>query len=326
MAGPPWRIKWGLEVLRSVSKPGAEGGRRARKEEPAEGRTFRNFVPSGIDPESGYAPPEWQSYLGTVLVARKDKKPLLPQHLEGMWMFCYYILDLFGEGKAPRSRYRLHCLSHLKLVESLKLYTCPQEGYFLVSEFLPTSIQHLCQAPHYPTVPQLSSILYQVHGPSPPIIGALSDVSSGSDRVRCSIPPEQGHAKVLVVTTQGLLHISLQSLSVYSLVGILSSSQAGRVPVQRSEAVDELLILDTHLTHKRAVEPLSIALGVVTGLKEYVEQRVLRVAAKFFLNDILQGAMIFVAVGLIDGTDLGLVRIDKDLGNGHSTGTNNALG
>jgi hypothetical protein len=59
-----------------------------------------------IDPESGYAPPVWQSYVGTVLVARKDKKPLLPHHLEGMWMYCDYILDLFGEGKgAPTHLY-----------------------------------------------------------------------------------------------------------------------------------------------------------------------------------------------------------------------------
>ncbi|KAH7117176.1 hypothetical protein B0J13DRAFT_613251 [Dactylonectria estremocensis] len=52
-----------------------------------------------IDSESGIAPPAWQSYVGTVLVARKDEKPLLPQHLEGVWMYCDYILDLFGEGE-----------------------------------------------------------------------------------------------------------------------------------------------------------------------------------------------------------------------------------
>ncbi|RSL87156.1 hypothetical protein CDV31_016299 [Fusarium ambrosium] len=51
-----------------------------------------------IDHESGFAPPSWQSYVGTVLVARKDQKPLLPQHLEGVWMYCDHILDLFGEG------------------------------------------------------------------------------------------------------------------------------------------------------------------------------------------------------------------------------------
>lgn len=55
-----------------------------------------------IDSESGFAPQAWQSYVGTVLVARKDEKPLLPQHLEGMWMYYEYILDLFGEGEGHR--------------------------------------------------------------------------------------------------------------------------------------------------------------------------------------------------------------------------------
>ncbi|RYO83310.1 hypothetical protein DL764_009471 [Monosporascus ibericus] len=59
-----------------------------------------------INPESGFAPPVWQSHVGTVVVARKDKKPLLPHHLEGVWMYCDHILDLFGEGEgAPRSLY-----------------------------------------------------------------------------------------------------------------------------------------------------------------------------------------------------------------------------
>ena len=52
-----------------------------------------------IDAQSGFAPPEWQSYVGTVIAARKDRKPLLPQHLEGVWMYCDRILDLFGEGE-----------------------------------------------------------------------------------------------------------------------------------------------------------------------------------------------------------------------------------
>ncbi|RTE68469.1 hypothetical protein BHE90_017153 [Fusarium euwallaceae] len=59
-----------------------------------------------IDHESGFAPPSWQSYVGTVLVARKDQKPLLPQHLEGVWVYCDHILDLFGEGNgAPTHMY-----------------------------------------------------------------------------------------------------------------------------------------------------------------------------------------------------------------------------
>lgn len=59
-----------------------------------------------IEADHGFAPQEWQSNVGTVLVARKDKKPLFPQHLEGVWMYCSYILDYFGEGEgAPRRLY-----------------------------------------------------------------------------------------------------------------------------------------------------------------------------------------------------------------------------
>ncbi len=51
-----------------------------------------------IDAGSGLAPPSWQSHVGTVIVARKDRKPLLKQHVEGVWMYCDRILDLFGDG------------------------------------------------------------------------------------------------------------------------------------------------------------------------------------------------------------------------------------
>ncbi|KAH6847643.1 hypothetical protein B0I37DRAFT_148660 [Chaetomium sp. MPI-CAGE-AT-0009] len=57
-----------------------------------------------IDPDSGFAPQAWQSHVGTVVVARKDKKPLLPHHLEGVWMYCDRILDLFGEGEGAPTR------------------------------------------------------------------------------------------------------------------------------------------------------------------------------------------------------------------------------
>ncbi|KAL6406250.1 hypothetical protein AUP68_10420 [Ilyonectria robusta] len=59
-----------------------------------------------IDADTGFALPEWQSHVGTIVVARKDRKSLLPQHLEGVWMYCDRILDLFGEGEgAPRMLY-----------------------------------------------------------------------------------------------------------------------------------------------------------------------------------------------------------------------------
>ncbi|KAH8763286.1 hypothetical protein F5883DRAFT_605616 [Diaporthe sp. PMI_573] len=59
-----------------------------------------------IELESGFAPVAWQSQVGTVLVARLDKKPFLAQHLEGIWQYCDHILDLFGDGEgAPRHLY-----------------------------------------------------------------------------------------------------------------------------------------------------------------------------------------------------------------------------
>ncbi|KGO50194.1 Uncharacterized conserved protein UCP028035 [Penicillium expansum] len=56
-----------------------------------------------ITTETGLAPPEWQSGIGTVIVARKDKKDLSPEHYEAIWMYCDHILDYFGEGEgAPK--------------------------------------------------------------------------------------------------------------------------------------------------------------------------------------------------------------------------------
>jgi hypothetical protein len=57
-----------------------------------------------VDADSGFAPLAWQSHVGTVVVARKDKKPLLPHHVEGMWMYCDRILDRFGDGEGPPRR------------------------------------------------------------------------------------------------------------------------------------------------------------------------------------------------------------------------------
>lgn len=58
--------------------------------------TFMN-----INPTTGFAPPEWQQCVGNVLVARKDRKPLLEQHVEVVWMHCDGILDRFGDGEGP---------------------------------------------------------------------------------------------------------------------------------------------------------------------------------------------------------------------------------
>ncbi|KAK5719457.1 hypothetical protein LTR15_007981 [Elasticomyces elasticus] len=46
---------------------------------------------------NGLAPPEWQSHVGSCLVARKDQKPLSLPHLEAVWMFISMVLDSYSE-------------------------------------------------------------------------------------------------------------------------------------------------------------------------------------------------------------------------------------
>ncbi|KAJ7481653.1 hypothetical protein FB451DRAFT_133796 [Mycena latifolia] len=55
-----------------------------------------------IDPESGFAPPEWQMCVGSVTVMRQDGKPLTRQSIETIWMYHNRLLDLFGDGATPR--------------------------------------------------------------------------------------------------------------------------------------------------------------------------------------------------------------------------------
>ena len=54
-----------------------------------------------IELQSRYAPMPWQSGIGSVIVARKDRKPFLPQHLEGLFEYASGILDRFGDGDGP---------------------------------------------------------------------------------------------------------------------------------------------------------------------------------------------------------------------------------
>ncbi|KAK6843374.1 hypothetical protein PG987_004234 [Apiospora arundinis] len=53
-------------------------------------------------------------------------------------------------------------LCHENIVQSIEIYPGPDSSYFLISEYMATSLMHLCRAPLYPNEPQLSSILYQV--------------------------------------------------------------------------------------------------------------------------------------------------------------------
>ncbi|KAJ7170908.1 hypothetical protein C8R43DRAFT_875290, partial [Mycena crocata] len=57
-----------------------------------------------IDPESGFAPPEWQSCVGSVTVMRRDGKPLTLESIETIWMYHDHLLDCFGDGAPPRRK------------------------------------------------------------------------------------------------------------------------------------------------------------------------------------------------------------------------------
>lgn len=45
----------------------------------------------------GLAPLEWQSHVGSCIIARKDKKPLSSEHLEAVWMYMDRLMDTYGE-------------------------------------------------------------------------------------------------------------------------------------------------------------------------------------------------------------------------------------
>ncbi|KAK5636047.1 hypothetical protein RRF57_011759 [Xylaria bambusicola] len=54
-------------------------------------------------------------------------------------------------------------LRHPNLAENVEIYTGSDPSHFVISEFMATSLLHLCRAPIYPNEPQLSSILHQTH-------------------------------------------------------------------------------------------------------------------------------------------------------------------
>ncbi|KLO16552.1 hypothetical protein SCHPADRAFT_937749 [Schizopora paradoxa] len=58
-----------------------------------------------IDPKTGFAPPEWQSGVGRVTVARLDKTPLCKEDLGNLWMYCDHILDYFSANGRPPKHY-----------------------------------------------------------------------------------------------------------------------------------------------------------------------------------------------------------------------------
>ncbi|KAH7323529.1 hypothetical protein BKA65DRAFT_435441 [Rhexocercosporidium sp. MPI-PUGE-AT-0058] len=58
-----------------------------------------------IDPNTGFAPPNWQGGIGTVVVAAADGKPLSVPILSAITDYVSDILDAFGDGGVPTAKY-----------------------------------------------------------------------------------------------------------------------------------------------------------------------------------------------------------------------------
>lgn len=56
---------------------------------------------------------------------------------------------------------KIRQIRHQHIVHNVEIFAGLDSSYFLISEFMPTSLLHICRSPVYPTEPQLSSILYQ---------------------------------------------------------------------------------------------------------------------------------------------------------------------
>lgn len=84
-----------------------------------------------IDLACGLAPPLGQRDVGTVVVARRDKKPLLPHHVEAIWMYCEHIFSEFEarDGVPPS-----HLYSRTMFVKFWGEYSVHQEFNRLSTE------------------------------------------------------------------------------------------------------------------------------------------------------------------------------------------------
>jgi hypothetical protein len=58
--------------------------------------------------DTGFAPPEWQSHVGTCLIARKDKKPLSSEHMEAVYMYIDRLLDIFGDDGPKKAQSQIN--------------------------------------------------------------------------------------------------------------------------------------------------------------------------------------------------------------------------
>ena len=70
----------------------------------------------------GFAPWKWQNDVGSVIVARKDRKPLLPEHAEALAEFCQFHLNHFYEEQTEQNLKPKHVLKEIKKDKFLKYY------------------------------------------------------------------------------------------------------------------------------------------------------------------------------------------------------------
>jgi hypothetical protein len=78
-----------------------------------------------IDPESGFAPSQWQGGIGSVVVANADGTPLDSDTLGAIVDYVSGILDAFGNGEVPRRKYNRRTLDqflaqHLEMQSNYK--------------------------------------------------------------------------------------------------------------------------------------------------------------------------------------------------------------
>ncbi|KAJ5362382.1 hypothetical protein N7541_003226 [Penicillium brevicompactum] len=85
-----------------------------------------------ISPEDGTVPPQWQTGIGSAIVARKDKKDLPTAHFEAIIMYCDQIWTDFHDGYGPPEELFTRN-SFVRWYESYKAAWAPLSGEGLSS-------------------------------------------------------------------------------------------------------------------------------------------------------------------------------------------------
>jgi hypothetical protein len=70
----------------------------------------------------GWAPWKWQNVVGSIIVARKDKKPLLPEHADALAEFCQVHLNHLFQKQTERNWKPKHVLKEIRKDKFLKYY------------------------------------------------------------------------------------------------------------------------------------------------------------------------------------------------------------